>query len=327
MSKVKIEISVKSVLKVIGIFIGLWFVFYIRDILIQLLVALLIMIILNPLVTRLSRFRIPRALSVSIVYIVVFGLLGFALASILPALVEQSASFANSLPKYLEDLNIPQVVTDGVAREFTAFLGNLPSQALKFSVSVFNNALAVLAVLVFAFYLLLARDKIYSRLEMVFVEEKAKKIANALAMLEARLGGWARGQLILMVVVGLANYIGLSLLGIPFALPLAVLHGLLEIVPNIGPFLGAIPSVIVGFGISPVAGLAVTALAFLVQQTENYVLVPKVMEKSVGISPIVTLLALLIGARLAGVAGVILSVPTVITLHVLFKEFVVPRKI
>jgi len=128
-----------------------------------------------------------------------------------------------------------------------------------------------------------------------------------------------------MFLVGVFTYIGLLLLGIEFALPLAILAGLLEIVPYVGPILAAVPAAIVGFGISPLMGAATIALAFLIQQLENYFLVPKIMQKSVGVSPLITLLALSIGFRLAGILGVVISVPVVITLQVLGKYYLTSR--
>ena len=156
-----------------------------------------------------------------------------------------------------------------------------------------------------------------------FGDEKKKLLGDVVDEIEKRLGGWARGEFALMFVVGLATYIGLSLLGIPFALPLAVLSGLLEIIPLLGPIISAIPGVIIGFGISPLTGIGVAAMAFLIQQLENYILVPKIMQNSVGVSPIVTLIALAVGARLAGITGMIISVPMVITLQVIAKNYLI----
>jgi predicted PurR-regulated permease PerM len=124
-----------------------------------------------------------------------------------------------------------------------------------------------------------------------------------------------------MFFVGLATYIGLLIIGIPFALPLAILAGLFEIVPFLGPIVASVPAIIIGLGISPLTGLGVAAMAFLINQLENYLLVPKIMEKSVGISPLIILIALTIGARLAGIIGIIISVPFVITLQVLVSEY------
>ena len=179
----------------------------------------------------------------------------------------------------------------------------------KATISIFSNLINVLLVLIFAFYLLMARSKQDEQLDMFFGKERSKKI----------------GQLILMLLVGSITYIGLRLLGIPYALPLAILAGLLEIVPYFGPIIAAIPAVIIGFSISPIIGIATTALAFLIQQLENYLIVPKIMEKSVGVSPIIILLALTIGFKITGPMGALISVPVFITLQVFVKEYVASK--
>ena len=241
-------------------------------------------------------------------------------------LVEQTSSFVNNLPSYLFSLGLDRFINDQIAAQFLGQLSTIPTQVVKFSFSLFSNILGVVSVLMFAFYLLLIRDKLDDQLSFFFGADKSKEIGKVIDLLEVRLGGWARGELALMVLVGSLNYLGLFLLGIPFALPLAILAGLLEIVPYIGPVIAAIPSVIIGLSISPVMGLAAAALAFLVQQLENYVFVPKVMEKSVGVSPIIVLLALAIGLKLAGIVGVMISVPLVIMLQVLAKEYLFVEK-
>lgn len=288
-------------------------------------VALLVMTILNPLVTKLSKFKIPKALSILVSYVVVFGLIGVALAGVIPPLIEQTTNFVSGLPKYLENLGVSSIVSQQVMNQFLARVGDLPAQVAKVTISIFSNILGVLTVLFFAFYLLLSRDKLDDQLAAFFGKTRSKKISKLIDTLEEKLGGWARGELALMIMVGVSTYVGLRLLGIPFALSLAMLAGLLEIVPYIGPIIAAIPAIIIGFGISPVIGLATAALAFLVQQIENYVLVPKVMEKSVGVSPIITLLSLAVGFKIAGIVGALISVPVVITLQVLSKEYLLSK--
>ena len=169
----------------------------------------------------------------------------------------------------------------------------------------------------------MVREKLDDHLGFFFGEEKKHKAGKLIDLLETRLGGWARGELILMALVGVSTYVGLALLGIPFALPLALLAGLFEIIPYLGPIIAAVPAVLIGLSISPLMALATAALAFLIQQLENYIFVPKVMEKSVGVSPIITLIALAIGLRLAGIIGVVISVPVVITLQVLGRQYLV----
>ena len=316
----KVEVSHKTIVFSVLFLLFLWFLFFIKDIIFALFASLFLMTILNPMVTKLSKIKIPRAVSIIVTYILVFGLFGVVIVSIVPPLVEQTTNFANSLPINLKNLGIFPYLEGDVAKELVTRLGGIPAQIIKAGVSFFSNAVSVLVVLVFTFYLLQARDKLDVQLGLFFGDEKRKELGKLIDRLEVRLGGWARAQIALMTIVGFITYLGLVLLGIPFALPLAILAGLLEIVPILGPFLAAIPLVIIGLSISPVMGLAVAALAFLVQQLENYVFIPKIMQKSAGVSPIVTLLALAIGAKLAGVFGILFSVPIVITLQVLLKE-------
>ncbi|MFZ5932934.1 MAG: AI-2E family transporter [Patescibacteria group bacterium] len=316
----KIEISHRTIIFTVLFLLFLWFIYLIREIILQFFVALLVMTILDPLVTRLSKWKIPRGLSILFSYILVFAIFGIAIAGIVPALVSESTSFANNLPRYLAGLGIGGALSEQITGQLISQLGNLPGQIVRVSISFFSNLLSVFTVLFFAFYLLLARNKLDEQLGFFFGEDNKRSVGRLVDKLETRLGGWARGELALMALVGLSSYVGLTILGIPFALPLAILAGLFEVIPYLGPILAGIPAVVIGLSISPLMGLAVLALYFLVQQVENYVFVPKVMEKSVGVNPIITLLALAIGFRIAGVVGVVISVPVVITLQVLLQE-------
>jgi len=321
----KIEISHRTIIFTVLFLLFLWTVYLIRDIILQFFVALLIMAILNPIVSKLSRRKIPRAISIIVVYFLAIALIGLAVGGIIPALVEQTGSFASDLPRYLANLKAGPF-GEQILKELLSVLATLPAQIVKASVSFFSNLLSVLTVLILAFYLLLVREKLDEQLGSLFGAEKVRDVGKMLDVLEKKLGGWTRGQMTLMVLVGVATYIGLIILGIPFALPLAIVAGLLEIIPYLGPIISGIPAVIIGLGISPLMGIAAAALYFLIQQVENYVIVPKVMEKSVGVSPIITLLALAIGSRLAGLVGILIAVPVFITIRTIVGQYIAYRK-
>jgi len=318
----KIEISHRSVIFAVLFVILLWILYLIKDILLIFFVALLIMTVLNPMVRRLSKLKIPRPISVVIVFFLMIGVVVGTLAGIVPPLIEQTTNFANNLPVYLNNLGLSSIIGKQIVDHFISQLSSLSGQALKFGLSIFSNILSVISVLIFAFYLLMSRDKLDDQIISFLGTDKAKKAERILNTLEYRLGGWARGQLTMMLFVGVLSFIGLYILKIPYALPLALLAGLFEIVPQFGPIIAAVPAAIIGFGISPVVGVATIALAILIQQVENYVLVPKIMEKSIGVSPIITLLSIAIGLRLAGVVGVLISVPVLLTGQVLLGEFI-----
>ena len=130
-----------------------------------------------------------------------------------------------------------------------------------------------------------------------------------------------RGQLLLMLAIGLATFLGLILLGIPYALPLAILAGLLEIIPTLGPILAAVPAVIIALTISPGMAIVVVGLYIVIQMLENNILVPKIMQRAVGLNPVIVIIGVVIGANLLGVAGALLSIPFIALLAVLYRGF------
>ncbi|MFZ3301856.1 MAG: AI-2E family transporter [Microgenomates group bacterium] len=315
----KVEISHKTIIFTFFFLVSIWFVYYIRDIVLQVFGAFLLVSILNPLILKLSKYKIPKAVSIVFSYILIFGFLGLAVGSIVPPLVEETTNLANSLPSYFQSSEISKYVSDEAMSQFVSQLGSLPGQVVRAVFSVFNNVLSIITVAIFAFYLLLVRDRLDSNLEFLFGKDKAKNYSDLVNVLEVKLGGWARGQFLLMFIIGLLTYTGLLVLGIPYALPLAMLAGIFEIVPYVGPIVAAIPAVVLGFSVSPFLGLATVGLTILIQQLENYILVPKIMEKSTGVSPIVILISLAVGYRLAGITGMIFSIPLVMIIQVLIQ--------
>ena len=322
----KIEISHRTIIFAVFFVLFLWLLYVIRDTILQFFVALLIMAILNPLVTKLSKYKIPRSLSILLVYVLLVGLMSFVVATVIPPLIEQTTLFINNFPSFLDNLGVSSLISEQVIQQLLVQIGSLPAQAAKITLSLFSNVINIVTILVFAFYLLASRSKLDDQLVVFLGETKNNQINRVIDLLEKRLGSWAIGQMSLMFVVGLSNYIGLRLLGIPFALPLAILAGILEIVPFLGPIIASVPAVGIGFGLSPFLGLATAALAFLIQQLENYVFVPKIMQKSTGINPIITLLSLAIGFKLAGVVGLLISVPIFISASIISKEYLLLKK-
>lgn len=317
----KVEISHKTVIFTVVFLLSLWFLYFIKDIIFAIFISILLMAIFSPLVTRLTKWKFPRFIAVLLTYALVLGLFGFSIAWVIPPLVEQTTNFVNNIPLFISNLGLNNFMNANYLNSFLSQVGSLPTQAVKIGVSVFSNVVSILSVLVLSFYFLLYRSKLNEQLAFIFGEEREKQVGNIIDNIERILGSWARGELVLMFSVGILNYIGFLILGIPFALPLAIIAGILEIVPVLGPNIAAIPAVIIGLTISPLMALAVAALCFLVQQLENYLLVPKIMEKSVGVNPIATLISLTIGYRMMGIVGIILSIPLFLTIKILVKEY------
>lgn len=315
----KIEISTKSVIFAVLFVVFLRFLSQLQDILLLVFVAFIFMAALRPIVERLHRFKVPRVLGIIFCYILFLGVIGSAAASIIPPIVEQTTLLFQKLPQLLSEGAIfPNFKLE--PGMFNGQLAQVPKNIFQVVLSAFSNILYLFTFLVFTAYLILERENINDYLVGFFGKIKASNIEKVLALIERKVGQWVRGELILMLIVGLMSYIGLLLLGIPYAAPLALVAGILEIVPNLGPVVSAVPAILIAFSGSPVTGIAVIALYTLIQQLENNLIVPKVMQQVVGLRPVVTLLSLMVGFKLFGVVGAILSVPAVLTLEIIFLE-------
>ena len=129
------------------------------------------------------------------------------------------------------------------------------------------------------------------------------------------------------VIIGLLSYIGLTVLGIPYALPLSLIAGVLEVIPVIGPIISAIPAILIAVVFSPFLGLGVAALYFVIQQLENHLIVPQVMKRAVGLNPLVVILAIAIGSKLLGLAGALLAVTLAVVGQIIVTEIIEERKV
>jgi len=313
-----IEISHRTILFTLGVLLGGYLLFQIRDILYLLFIAFILQTAIRPFVDKLVMFRVPRVLAIILLYVVTIGLIGGVIGSVIPQIVSQSSHMIAELPavagRLLPSLNID---IGSLTQEVAPFTQNV----VRFGVEIFNNIITVVTIFVFTFYFLLGRNHLERTISTFVGKEETKKIVQILIDVEDKLGAWARGQSILMLVIGITTYIGLTLLRVDFALPLAVLAALLEMVPMIGPIISAVPAILVAVTISPFLGLSVAALYFVIQQLENHLIVPWIMKKSVGLSPILIIVSFMIGGRFEGVVGAILAVPTVLVIQVIAGHY------
>ena len=314
----KIEVSTKAILMGLAVIAGAWVVLQIRDILLLLFIAFLLMTAIHPLVVALQRIRIPRVFGILIVYAVIFGVFGISFAGALPALVIQVTKLITEFPSFIARVLPYWNIDAGTIGQQIAPLGE---NVVKLTVGIFSNAVAIMTVLVFAFYFLLEREHAEEMVTAMVGMGVAKDVMDVLRKVERRLGAWVRGELVLMIFVGIFSYIGLFLLRVDFALPLAIVAGVLEIVPLIGPTVSAVPAVLVALATSPLLAVSVVVLYFFIQQFENNVLVPIVMKKSIGLSPLITILSLMVGGKIAGIAGAVLSIPVMLIVQVLLTQF------
>lgn len=315
----KIEISHRTIIFTVFFLIFLWFLWQIKQIIIGLFIALVLMAAINPAVDRMEKIKIPRVLGIVFIYVLIFAVVGLVIAGIIPPLVDQTSTFISRAPEFIESLGIP-AIDPRIIESQIGLLGSVPANLVKISVTIFTNLVTIFALLVITFYLLLERRNLNRYLHILFGGDGERKAEKFIDEVEKKLGGWVRAQLTLMVIIGVMSYLGLRLLGIDFALPLALLAGIFEVIPNIGPVVSAIPAVLAGLAISPLMALAVAALYFLIQQIENSFIVPQVMAKETGINPLITIVSLAIGFKVGGVVGAVLAIPVVLLIQIIASD-------
>ncbi|MGI6278435.1 MAG: AI-2E family transporter [Patescibacteria group bacterium] len=320
----KVEVSHKTIFFALAVLFILWFAYLICDIILLFYIGLLLMLALDPGIDRLESWGLPRFLAILLNYLGFFSLVGLSIFLLAGPLLQQSGLLLQQIVKLAEAAGAGDWLSE-ILRDPLKNILPLSGNIFRVTQTIFNNLVQVFSVFVVSFYLVLDRKKLPNRLEQFFGKKRIRKIERVIEGAEKEVGHWLWGQVLLMVIVAILTYLVLLLLNLPYALPLAFLAGLLEILPNIGPVLAAIPAVIIGFTINPAMGFLVVLAFVVVQQLESNFITPKVMQGVTGVSPIVTLLGLMIGFRLAGAVGAIFALPTILIIKVLLGELVLPR--
>lgn len=326
----ELEYSTQVILKVVLVILSLAFLWAIREIIALFLLAVVIASAMDPLADYLHQKRkVPRGVSVLALYLIVLGLVGVVVGLIAPAVISQFKLLGQNFPDFWAQFQIKYPgfhslfgnVNAGQLLQGFVGSGNGGS-VFSHTLGVFNGVLGFVTVLVVSFYLVVADQKGMKELIRPLVPPARRDQAMSLAnKIQRKMGLWLLGQLLLSLSIFVVTYVGLRILGIEYALVLALLAGLLEVIPYIGPIVSAIPAFMFALIQSPALGVGVVVLYILIQKTEGYILVPKIMQKTVGTSPLVVLLSLLIGLKLAGVVGLLLAVPLASAVMVLIEEF------
>ncbi len=321
MKNKKIEISYKNIIFTVLFLLGLVVLWQIRTLIVLLFISFVLMEALNPAVTRLEKYKIPRPVGILILYIIILSVISFVVAGIIPILTEQTAGLIQTLPQALKNIKIFGSDAIDLSSQFK-ILENIPGGIAKVAISVVSNVISSFIILFLTFYLLLEK-KNFSKYGYDFFGEIGKeKMLNIIGQLELRLGSWVNAEILLMTIIGALSYIGYTILGLRYAVPLAIFAGLLEAVPSIGPTVATALAALVGFTISPLTGVLAIIVGTLIQQLENNIIVPRIMKKTVGFNPLVTILLIASGAKLGGVVGAILALPIFLTFETIFKVLV-----
>lgn len=315
----RIEISSKTIVFTVIFLIFLKFLWMIKDLLFSLLIAFIIMSAIKPVVLYLEKKKIPRNISAVVLYILFLILIVFVIIKTIDPIVYETTQLIKNLPEILYQIN-PNLARDINLNSLSQYIPNLTNQASKIASTIFTNIVFLFSTLFFSLYFTIEENFIKKLLMRFFDEKKAEKVAQIFEKVEKRMSAWFWGELVLMLVVGILTFIGLNLIGLNYTIPLAIIAGVLEIVPNLGPVMSTIPAILIALTQNYFLTPVVIALYFIVQQLENNLVVPWVMKKAVNINPILTLISLIVGGKVGGILGVLLAIPITLFIETVVIE-------
>ncbi len=320
MKNKRIEISYKTIIFTIIFLLGLVLLWQIRNLVVLLFISFVFMEALNPAVVKLERFKIPRPLAILILYTILLTVISFVIAGIIPILVEQTTGLIQTLPDTLSNIKIFGTNAIDFSSQFK-ILENIPGSIAKTVISIGSNIFSAFIFMFITFYLLLEKKNFPKYGQNAFGESGKEKMITIIEQLENRLGSWVNAQIFLMLIIGVISYIGYSILGLKYALPLAIIAGLLEAVPSIGPIIATVLAALVGLIVSPLTCILAIIVGIVIQQLENNIIVPRIMKQTIGLNPLITILLISAGAKIGGVMGAIIAIPIFLTTETIIKVF------
>jgi predicted PurR-regulated permease PerM len=325
----------------VGIII--WCAFLVRDVLLIIYVSGLFAIGFSPIIRLIERQKVlpigtqrfPRWLAILVLYLALIGTLTGIGFMVVRPLANQAQELADALPGMINRAQ-DYLIAKGLLSEHISWqqaVARAPSGGSGQAVGTVVGAVAgvaggifgFLTILILTFYILIEADALQRTMLNLFARRERARVAAMSRDITVKVSAWLGGQLLLGGIIGATSAIGLWLLGVPFFYVLALISGIGELIPVVGPILAAIPAVAVAASVSLNKVLLVIVFFVIQQQFENHVLVPKVMERQVGVSPVTVIVALLIGGRLLGIIGAILAVPTAAILQVVLSEVIAAR--
>jgi predicted PurR-regulated permease PerM len=317
-----IVISIKTILVTFLIALGVYVIYRLGPIIGLFAFALLIVFALEPFIKKLMQQtvmerKIPRSVAVIISYTALIAIVALIITIWLPPFLLEAQKLIKNLPKILSGLDM------GTSLDLSALLpqaSTVSGGVVVATLSIFSNITTLFSLFVMSIYLSMDWPNLKRRFVALFPAKAEDSVLESIDEIEINLGHWLKGEAILMLVVGFACFIGLVLLDVDYPLALGLISGLLEIVPMVGPIISAVFAAIIALASNPVKAVGVVVLYIIVQQLENNVLVPKVMQKVSGFSPLVILIALLVGGEFFGIAGAIMAVPATMTLGIIIKK-------
>jgi predicted PurR-regulated permease PerM len=332
----------RNTLVILAVGVGLWLLAANRIAIFSLFVAIVISTAISPAVDWLRKRGLPRAVGVALIYLALLGALVGALAIVLPLLAQQGPTIGATFSQFY--INTVASLQESPSRVIRLLANQLPrltalpsgpatdaapletlNQALTYLGLVGDGLFLFVAVLLLAFYWTLDRERVVRSLLLLAPLERREELHSLLTASEEKVGAYIRGVAILCLSVGVLNFVAFLLLGIPNALLLGLAAGILEVVPVVGPALGAVPAVLVALSSDPSKVIWVVAAAGAIQLLENTVLVPRIMDRTVGVHPVVSLLSLAAFGKLFGLPGALMAIPLAAVIQLVLDRFVLSQ--
>ncbi len=334
-----LTISAATVARVVAVALLFVLAYVLRDVVVILLFAVIIASAAGPFADWLEEKRVPRLLAVLGLYLVFFGLLIVFLSLIIPVMASELNQLTLNLPKVFSNVSTALETAQqssryfdflseiqGVLDSFGQYLQVSSKSVINVVISIFGGVVSFVSIIIISFYFSVMRHGIQSFVRSVLPDRYEEYVIRLWKRTERKIGRWLQGQVLLALAIGLMVFIGLSLIGVRYALLLAILSMIFEIVPIIGPVLSAIPAIIIAF--MEARGLGFWTLGFfaVVHQIENHVIAPVVLGRAIGLNPVAVIIALLIGAKIAGILGVLLAVPVAVVIVEILDDVVQSRE-
>jgi predicted PurR-regulated permease PerM len=315
-----------------GTVIGLYALYTVRAILIRILIALFIAVSLDPAVRLLTRRGLRRGWAVTLIFALALGLAAAFLLSVIPPLVTQGRNLIDDLPGYLGNLQDRssrfRQLDDryNISDQLQGLAGTLPSRLgsglLGFTSRAFGAVFNSLTILVFTIYFMADMPRIRAGVVRLFPVARRPHARRVVDLVVDKVGGYMIGNIIISLIAGVASYLAFALLGVPFAIPLAFLVAICDLIPMIGATLGAVLGVSVALFTTDLWPTTILVAAFFVayQQLENYLIAPRVLKTTVELGAAAVLIAGLIGATVLGLVGALMAIPVAAAFNVLLNE-------
>jgi len=325
---------------VVCVFLTFWLLYRLQTVLLLFFVAIVLGTAIRPAVEWLYQRGVSRTNGVILVYILIAGIFTAFLALIVPLLAEQTTQLSQNLPAYYvtfrnwllnSDYRLLRMISARLPTQLGLFFNSTQTteqvldqvtKTILYVNLLIKGLLSTLAIFLLAYYWNQESQSAIRTMLRLIPSYRKKEFLEFLDHVETKMGAYIRGQVILCSMIGLLSFLAYIVLGLPSALALGIFAGLLEIIPVFGPAIGAVPAILVALSISPLKAVWVVIATVLIQSAENMYLLPRVMNKSMGVNPIIILLSMVAFGSVFGIAGVLLAVPLAAILQFVINRIV-----